>query len=109
MTIELTSLAQFKRWLNTEGAQMRLMERHVFDSGTQTWRQVDLSERVIGWRDVTMVQTNGFELTNKDGGDSWCDFGKASEWKFGKGTAYLTTGEWGVKLCYELRIKGEDK
>jgi hypothetical protein len=73
----MNTLADFKRYLATPGAKVRLIS---INGATP---RPELAE----WRTVATLQTNAvaFVTANKSG-KSWLYFGKASDWRFGGNT-----------------------
>jgi hypothetical protein len=92
----VTNLSELKRFLATDGAQVRLIKFQRVDGGEF---EIPIDPRIAGWRLVVKVQTNSVAFETASG-RSWLDFGKASEWKFSDGVAIKNDGH--TILSYEL-------
>lgn len=67
------TLADFKRYLTTPGATVRLVSVNGHPAALA----------VSGWRTVAKLQTNAVAFNSATvSGKSWLEFGKASDWRF---------------------------
>lgn len=96
MHVTLTKLADFKRFLAEPNASI---------VGVYHWRAEQMADQVrrtfFGHRHIKAVQTNGY-WTNTG---AWCDFGKASGWRFNgdEATCLLDNGEPAFTVRCEIR------
>ena len=94
----MKTLSDFKRYLATENAAIRL-------DGIETYKD---NEWVAGtvfnadFRTVAKVQTNSVALVtpNNKSGKSWLDFGKASDWVFDAEAKTAVNTSSGTRLTY---------
>lgn len=89
----MKSLADFKRVIQSCIVNSIMLKSTVFDKNGAVIRENDFTT-------VNHIQSNSFSL-NRNGKQSWMEFGKASEWSFIGGNSTRQFGD-GGKIIFEL-------
>jgi len=103
----MKNLSDFKRYLATPDAELRLAAIEHLNLTTGEW--MAKPPHNADWRKVAKVQSNAIALitpTTKSG-SSWLYFGKASEWTFNADNALAISANEHTRLTYEYRVAQE--